>query len=63
MQIRRQQGRRTATQHGVSGFDRRKPERRGSLDDAIEFEMVPLADHTRLNADYADLSIFMHRGD
>jgi len=57
MQIRRQQDRRTATQRGVTGYDRRKRNRRAPLDDAVVFAPVAPSEYAELQADNLDFTI------
>jgi hypothetical protein len=61
MQIRRQQDRRTATQRGVTGYDRRKRSRRVSLDDAVAFVPTEPREYAALSVAYSDLSIVRRR--
>jgi hypothetical protein len=56
MQIRRPQDRRTATQRGVTGYDRRKRNRRASLNDAVAFAPTEPREYAALSAAYSDIS-------
>jgi len=56
MQIRRQQDRRTATQRGVTEYDRRKRNRRASLNDAVAFAPIEPREYAALSAAYSDIS-------
>ncbi len=60
MQIRSQQDRRTATQRGVTGYDRRKRNRRALLDDAVAFAPVAPSEYAELKADL-DFTILKDR--
>jgi hypothetical protein len=57
MQTRRQQDRRTATQRGVTGYDRRKRIRRASRDDAVAFIPGALSEHAEPQTDDLDFTI------
>ena len=58
MQIRRPQDRRTTTVRGVTGYDRRKRERRRALlDAAVAFAPVAPREHAEPQADDLDFTI------
>ena len=57
MQTRKQQNRRTTTVRGVTGYDRRKRERRASRDDAVAFSPGAPREHAELQADDLDFTI------
>ncbi len=57
MQTRRLQNRRTTTVRGVTGYDRRKRERRASRDDAVAFAPVAPRENAELQADDLDFTI------
>jgi hypothetical protein len=57
MQTRRKQDRRTTTQRGVTGYDRRKQNRRASRDDAMAFIPVAPREHAELQAVDLDFTI------
>ena len=58
MQIRRPQDRRTTTVRGVTGYDRRKRERRRAVvADAVAVAPVAPKEHAELQADDLDFTI------
>jgi hypothetical protein len=57
MQIRSLQDRRTTIVRGVTGYDRRKRNRRALLDDAVAFAPVAPREYAELQADDLDFSI------
>ena len=57
MERRNLQDRRTATVRGVSGYDRRKRNRRASRDDAVEFTPATPREHAKPQADDLDFTI------
>lgn len=57
MQTRKQQDRRKTTQRGVTGYDRRKRERRHALlDDAVATATGAPRENTKLQADDLDFT-------
>lgn len=57
MRIRKQRDRRTTTVRGVTGYDRRKRQRRTSLDPDVVFVPVATGEYVGLKADDLDFSI------
>lgn len=57
MQIRRPQDRRTTKVRGVTGYDRRKRQRRALLDHAVAFTPVAPREHAEPKADDLDFTI------
>ena len=58
MQMRRHKDRRKTIVRGVTGYDRRKSERRSALrKDTLMFATVEPSEYAALNASYLELSI------
>jgi len=57
MQIRSLEDRRTTTVRGVTGYDRRRRNRRALLDDAVAFAPVAPREHAEPKADDLDFTI------
>ncbi len=62
MQTRRQQDRRKTTQRGVTGYDRRKGERRGAVRvNDVTFTTVAPSEYVALNASYLDFTVIRRK--